>query len=665
MAFCLFCAALCFYPFSVNGQNSPDDLPDTEKLTSDLEQLKQNLEELRTKKIRINTADAEEFRQLPWLNGAEILAIIDRRESKAPFVSLWELEEILGKEKAAAIAPYIAFDDMQLQRKADRGIGGDALSGSFSSRMLWDTTPRDGLSDGRYPGDNYKLYNRFQLEYPHYRFSLVHDKDIGEPDVADFVSLSFSASDLGILKTAVFGNYELNFGEGLLLGQSRFLSKGSDPSNSVRLGSKRVASYGSSSEYGFFQGVAATLDLHPLEVTAFYSDNLVDARINKYGIITSFDEAGYHRTMTERKRKDNVTETVCGASVLYRFSSGAVSGKAGGTWLYYDYGKPLDVLGGENGSSVLGSFEADLSIGKLGLFGEAAWSENPGGRASWIAGLEYPVLQKVNLQIAVRDYDKGYYYPFAGAFAERGEDASNEQGVYIGLDAAVSRKFSLGAYYDQFTFPELSSTYPHPSSGYDTRLFLVWKPFRALTWNLQFQHKEKEDVLKQCANGSVSCKSKEKVYAPVPMVTDRFRLDCDIDLSRRFHLKTRGEVKRVVEDYLSGDEYYYGWMAYQQVNWTAGKMALKGRFTMFRTDDYDAAIYAYEDDLPFVFNTTAFNGRGKAFFLVASWDVTRYLKLAGKFETTWYDDRKVYSSGDDERDTSAPGSFHLGCFLKF
>lgn len=663
MAFCLFCASFCLDALPGSAEEGPGELFDRERLTGDLEQLQQNLEGLRTKKIRINSADAEEFRQLPWLNSSEILAITGHRESRGPFDSLQQLEEILGKEKTAAIAPYIDIDAGPFSGKAPKNA--ETVTGSFNSRILWDTTPRDGLSDGRYPGDHFKVYNRLQLDYADYRISLVHDKDIGEPDVADFVSLSLSAADLGIVKTAVLGNYELNFGQGLMVGQSRFLSKGSEPSNSVRLGSKRVTSYGSSSEYGFFQGVAATLELNPLEVTAFYSGNLVDARRNKAGIITSFDEAGYHRTMTERTRKDNLTETVYGASVLCRFSSGPVTAKAGGSWLRYDYGEPLDVLGGVHSSSNLGSLEADFAIGKLGIFGEAAWSENPGGRVSWIAGAEYPVLPKVNLQVAIRDYDTGYYSPFAGAFAERGEKGSNEQGIYVGINAAVSRKLALGAYYDKFRFPELSSTYPFSSTGYDTRFFLTWKPFSMLTWNLQLQHKEKEDVLKQCKNGSVSCKSKEKVYAPLPMVTDRLRLDCDIDISRKLHLRTRGEVKRVVEDYLAGDEYFFGWLVYQQINCSLGNVTLKGRLTMFNTDDYDAAIYAYEDDLPLVFNTTAFNGKGKALFVVASWDVTKYLKLAGKFETTWYDDRDVYSSGDDERDTSAPGSFHLGCSLRF
>jgi hypothetical protein len=101
------------------------------------------------------------------------------------------------------------------------------------------------------------------------------------------------------------------------------------------------------------------------------------------------------------------------------------------------------------------------------------------------------------------------------------------------------------------------------------------------------------------------------------------------------------------------------------VGYTTGSYGVKGRFTLFDTSDYDAAIYAYEDDLPLTSSLGVYDGRGKSFFLVATWQVMKQMKLAARYETTWYDDRVVYSSGNDERTTSAPGSFHLGCLLSF
>ena len=106
-------------------------------------------------------------------------------------------------------------------------------------------------------------------------------------------------------------------------------------------------------------------------------------------------------------------------------------------------------------------------------------------------------------------------------------------------------------------------------------------------------------------------------------------------------------------------------MVYQQLGYNAGTFGLKGRFTIFDTNDYDAAIYAYEDDLPLTSSLGVYDGQGKSLFLIATWQAMKQMKLGARYETTWYSDREVYSSGNDERATSAPGSFHLGCFLSF
>ena len=448
------------------------------------------------------------------------------------------------------------------------------------------------------------------------------------------------------------------------MGQSRYFSKGSEPTSSVRLSSKQLSACSSSSESGFLQGAATTLKLDHVEVTSFYSANHVDAVINKTsGLITSFDESGNHRTSLETSRKDNVTETVTGANLLYRYQTGLVSAKLGSTLLYYKYSQPLAILTPQNsalstGSSALCySIEADASLGKVNLFAEAAFSEKPNG-SSWIAGAEYEIVHGVSMITSLRRYGENYFSPFAGAFAERGVGASNEGGDYVGIQAKVSDRLSVGAYYDLFTYPLLDDHCLYPSEGNDCRIFMKWKQSPNVIWNLQLQHKYKEE---QSNQGSTST----PLWTALPKITNRSRLDCDVDVSRRVHLRSRGEVKKVVKKYQSGDTVFYGWLIYQQAGYHDGKFTLKGRVTLFNTDDYDAALYAYEDDLPLTSTLRLFNGRGKSLFLLASWQVLDRMKLAARYDVAWYSDREVYSSGNDERATSAPGSFHLGCLISF
>ncbi len=665
-AFMTFLAFIAFPLFSSSAlcddNDGLQDLLNNVESEVNIERLIELVEELKKNKISLNEADADELRQLPWLKAPDAQAIITYRRDKGIIHSLSELEIVLGKEKTAQIAPYVRFKKESgfLKIPTTKAV---EVEGSLYNRLFWESVPRKGILNGKYSGSNNKQYHRAEFSTPHIKASLVQEKDIGEPDVADFTGLSINAYDLGALKSAVLGNYKLNFGQGLLIGQGRYVAKGSDPVGSVRLSSKQLFPYASSSEYGFLQGAATTLKINPFEVTAFYSANQLDAIINDKGIITSFSTSGYHRTELEISRKDNVTETISGANILYYYQAGLVSGRAGGSVLYYNYPLPLEKLHQPDeavstiSSSTLYSFETALSFGKASLFSEVAFSRKPAA-ASWTAGAEYEIFRGVSTVAALRRYGVNYYSPFAAAFAEKGDGASNEDGYYIGANAKVSDRLTVGAYYDLFTFPELGDHCPFPSEGNDYRLFMTWKQSPLLAWSLQVQHKYKEEQKNQGT-------STIPLWTALPQITNRFQLDCNITLSEHLHLRTRGELKNVVKGYLAGDQPFYGRMVYQQLGYNAGTFGLKGRFTIFDTNDYDAAIYAYEDDLPLTSSLGVYDGQGKSLFLIATWQAMKQMKLGARYETTWYSDREVYSSGNDERATSAPGSFHLGCFLSF
>jgi hypothetical protein len=655
MTFVFFVPAVSVCPVLSSAGESIEELVDKGEITGNVDKLFEDLEELKQKPLRINSADPDELRLLPWLGSSDIYELVSRRK-KRTIDSIDQLAEIIGRQKAESIAPYISFAAEPDVREA-KSL--DEFSGSLYSRVLWETPPRKGIVSGNYAGDNYKTYNRLQLAFSNWKLSIVDEKDIGEPEFSDFISMSVSATDLGIVKNLVVGNYELNFGEGLIIGQGRYYTSGSDLSGSIRISSKRLSAYASSSEYGFFQGAAAAIELKPFALTAFCSANLVDAIINKTsGIITSFDESGYHRTLTERNRKDNVTEKVYGCNLLYNLESSSINGKIGGTWLHYDYGTALKFLGGIDSSASLGGVEADLSIGKLGIFGEAAWNDKPGSDRSWEIGADYEVMHGVKTLVALRDYGTGYYSPFASAFAERGDHADNEKGVYAGLNVRLAENLSIGGYYDWFSFPVLDDHCQFSSAGHDSRIFLTWKPSRKVAWDLQVQHKYKEEQKNQGT-------TKYPLWTALPKITDRCRLDCDIDISRYLHLRAFGEIKRAVRKYLAGDQEFYGKLIYAQAAFKRGIMDMKARFTVFNVEDYDAAVYVYEDDLPLSFNMGMYNGRGRALILLAALKPWKKLTLAARFEKVWYSDRDTYGDGNDLRLTSSPASFHLGAMMKF
>jgi hypothetical protein len=636
-----------------DAENDIRALFDQSEMPGDIEELLLELEQLRQRKIPINTATVEELLLIPFLSADDARRIVAFRETDGPFTSIEQLEGVIGTETARRVSLFLAFEPMLLEKRVE---GKPQLAGRWYSRYFSEIPERKGILSGKYQGGNYKLYNRFSLGYEGIAVNGVMEKDIGEPEISDFNSFSLGYEGSGPVERFIVGNYTVNLGQGLLFGQSRYFSKGVDPLG-VSLTGRRLKAYSSSAENGFMQGAAASLDFEPFTITAFYSNNHVDASVRD-GVVTTIRTSGYHRTDSEREHKDNVREKVAGLNMLYRFDAGRAGGRFGGTWARYDYSMPLEKAGGEPGWHGMGSLEADILIGKVSLFAEAAMTGNE-NNVSWISGAGFPLTSGMQVLVAVRDYHNLFFSPFAGAFAERADNASNEEGYYVGLEADILNNLHVGAYYDIFRFPELSSRYRLPSTGDESKIFLTWKhsPFFSAELLLQNQYKEEAKRLFD-ATGL-------EYYMPVPFTSNRVRLDLIGKVTRGLTLKARGEIKFVEGEYPEGELHSDGWLFYQQAVLKKGHAVFKARYTQFGTDDFDSAIYVYEDDLPLVFTLKSYYGEGRAFFALLSYDLWKNFDLTVRYAKTWYSDRDTYSSGNDERETSAPASYHLGCALRF
>ncbi len=645
-----------FFSSLSSAQDGPagavESLFDQSDMPGDVEQLLQELGELRRRKIPVNTATPGDLLQLPFLSAGEAEAIVDFRERRGPISSLKELREAVGAETAERIAPFLRFDLLEPKAPPKKNTFG----GSWYGRYFREIPEREGITEGKYAGENYKLYNRLTVGIGDVEVKGVMEKDIGEPDIDDFSSLSVAYAGEGFVRELIAGNYTVNAGQGLLFGQSRYLSKGVDPLG-VKLPGRLLKPYASSAENGFMQGAAATVANGPFRLTAFYSDNRIDASTDD-GTVTTIRTSGYHRTESEIEHHDNVSERVAGLNVRYAVDAGAVSGIVGGTWAGYRYGMPLEENDGEEGWKNMAGVEADLLVGRVNLFGEAAFAGRD-GELSWICGAGFPLSPDIRTVLAVRDYHPRFFSPFAGAFAERADDGANEEGYYVGIEARLSKAFRLSAYYDVFRFPELSRYYGLSSTGDEAKVFLSWRQSPSLTLELLLQNQYKEESRK------LSDDSGLQYYTPVPFVSNRARLDLLAKLDKDLTLKTRGEIKLVEGEYPDNTEHSKGWLVYEQASWRTGSLSLVARYSRFHTENYDSAIYVYENDLPLVFNLKSYYGRGEAFFALLGLEIMKNFDLSARYEKAWYANREAYGSGNDLRPTSSPSSWHLGCALRF
>ena len=84
----------------------------------------------------------------------------------------------------------------------------------------------------------------------------------------DFVGFHLYAKDLGIVKAAVLGDYQLAFGQGLTLWSGMSFGKAGAGSSVMKQG-RGITPKGSASEYAFMRGAAVTLDGGPFSGTLF------------------------------------------------------------------------------------------------------------------------------------------------------------------------------------------------------------------------------------------------------------------------------------------------------------------------------------------------------------------------------------------------------------
>lgn len=633
------------------GLDTIEEIIERSESGGSIGQLLLELQELGRKKTDLDKATSEELLRLPFLNPVDVGRIISWRTDKGTITSEDELAMAIGRDKAAQAAPYLRFGTKEGERAFPPAL--PLLQGSLAGRVYWETPPRKGIETGRYEGGNSRVYSRLQADSPHAGVILVQEKDIGEPDFADFTSLSIHVDDVGILKKGVAGKYDISFGQGLLFGQSRYFTKGSAAVEGVLLSSGPLKPYASSSEGGFLQGAAATVGVGALDITPFYSRNGLDATISN-GVVTGVSATGYHRTAYEQGKKNNLTEEVGGLNMKYLYHSSVLQASFGGTVMRSSYSLPLVSGNGMNAASL----DATVVCNDVVLFGEAARAIEPEA-LSWTCGVQAALTPDVTAITALRQYGREYSSPFAGAFAERGTDGSNEEGYYTGINAKIMNTLQVGASFDMFRFPELSSSYRLPSSGYDGRLYATWRQNPSMTWSSLYQHKEKEETKTQTGS-----EGRDYVMA-VPVTTDRVQLGLETKLSPAVILKTKAEGKRLGKMYAAGKESEQGWMFYGQMNYARGGFSVRTRYTRFETDSYDAAIYVYEDDLPLVYNLGILSGKGQAMFLVVTHEPVKNFRLAAKYDITWYSDRTTYGSDNDLRNTSSPGAFHLGCYLQF
>ena len=469
----------------------------------------------------------------------------------------------------------------------------------------------------------------------------------------DFFGFHLYAKDLGIVKAAVLGDYQLAFGQGLTLWSGMSFGKAGAGSSVMKQG-RGITPKGSASEYAFMRGAAVTIGSGPFNGTLFYSNRMIDANIsavdtieNEAELVSSLQETGYHRTIGELLDRHAIRQQVVGGHLAYAIAHFEVGYTAHHTWLsvplelkpnhynqFYFQGQRLTNQG----------IDFKYVKGKYAVFGEAAMSMNFDSTAlrqdqgplafAGLVGLTIKPAGYLNFTIMYRDYGKAYQNLMSNAF-EEGSRNQGQRGIYLGVEAAPAPYWNLLAYVDQFQYTWLTSQVNAPSRGHDYYLRISHSFNRRTNAYLQFRSKTK---MKNSTDAFVFS------HYPIFYTKNAVRFNINYQLGWDIHCSNKAEYANYRNDDGSNEHGYFLCqdIAYKPEN---KPYSLTFRYAIFDAQDYNARIYAYENDVLYSFSVPALYGKGMRVYLLGKVKLFNALTLYARIGRTIYSDREEIGSG--------------------
>lgn len=627
-----------------------------------------------TNPINLNKASRDELGALYLLSPTQLNAFMEYRETAGTIISLYELQAVPEFDMATVrdILPFVSVEEKLDTRPFLTRVLNEE-NNYLLLRYTRNLQRQEGYKreDGSgYLGDPNTLYGRFRVSHSDdFSLGATFEKDAGEQFSIDpgkeqygfdFYSFHFLTENKGRFKSIAAGDYQLQFGQGLVFGAGFGAGKGAETVNTVKRNSVGLKPYGSVLESGFFRGLATTLKFGDLDLTVFGSRLKQDANFQSDTTYSDFDEfvnsiqaTGLHHTANLINAKNTVIETNAGFAIDYhvghRFSIGA-------TGLYTDFStaiqkKPnnynqFEFTGDQN---AVGSIYSNFNWQNFMLFGELARSKSGGVGA--VAGLLTSLTPQLDFSWLYRNYAKDFHSFYGNAFGE-GTRNINEHGTYWGLSYHPNRKYRFTAYFDKFTFPWLRFRVDAPSQGLEYLGRFTYKPSRSIQMYAQYRQENKEiSVTAEDPNLSVLAQTSKRNYI--------FNLDYAV--GRTFSFKSRVQGS----SYTETEKTTHGIALVQDVNLSFWKMKLSTRFSLFETDDFNNRQYIYEKDVLYAFSIPAYNGSGTRSYAVLQYNVSRSMTIWLRYAQFQFANQSEVGSGLSAINGNTRSEFKLMLRYKF
>jgi len=584
--------------------------------------------------ININSATEDELLKIPTLDRESAVAIIKQRNSRGGFSSPDAIKNIEGirNDVVDKIIPFLNFNsknEVSLFDHFTQNI--QSLKYNYRSRMLRDLQQDYAYQKGKYYGSDLKIYNRLILNNKdNIHAAVIIEKDPGEKSLSDFYSFHLLLKDLGLIKNLVFGDFNLEFGQGLALYSRSSISKGTETVDIVPRNGRGIIPYQSTDENMFFRGTAAQMILDNFNIYAFYSNKYLDGSTDQStGQIKTLITDGLHRDSTEILHKHNINEIFYGAALNYTYENIFEIGMLyTSSHFGNDFYKQtiLDPTGKQFNYL---STSYNFRMGKLYLSGETAYNQKV---FATINSAQIAVDKNISVVFSYRNYPVDYWNFHANSFGEK-DGTQNENGFYTGVHWRTT--FGIfDFYYDQFRFPITSDNFMFPSQGNDFLLYYTVKPFRATELRVKYKIKSKDYT------GTLTDQ-----LALINGTTENYRVELLYNAARNIELKSRIEIVNVHSTPVQPAE--KGFLIYQDVQFSPfAPLNFSSRIIFFKTDSYNSRVYEFESDLTGVMTTPPLYGDGMRLYFLARFTTPLGFALTLKYAETFMPNEKTLGNGD-------------------
>ncbi len=379
----------------------------------------------------------------------------------------------------------------------------------------------------------------------------------------------------------VAGDYNARFGQGLALWNGMSMGGISAPSSLM----KRPSGLSASSSYtgGYaMKGAAACVPVGKMKLSAFVA----------------------------LPSSDSGRSVLFGANASISFRNGQISAT--------HYAEPVLSADISSAADMKTSFDCSFCFNGTDLFSEAAYDWRSGVMA-FLAGSVFPAGDDARFGVTVRAYPSDYTSDRSAALRSLTK-CSNEYSVslageysagkWIDLNKTVSFPSSVRRHSGVFSLD--AACFPIPKDDSDVRSLQIkaradYTIYFSSLWNMKLRLSERVRTWGE------------------PFRTE-IRSDMTYD-SGSFAATFRMNIVKCVR---------WSFLTYGETALKHAKGALFFRLGLFRADDWEDRIYAYERDAPGSFNVPAYYGRGVWTAMTFRWRFARWGKVYLRAAATSY-----------------------------